>query len=337
MRWYHCSRLGVPRHAAGDALKKKRKKGSFGRTSRRGGHAKPGAGDELLVAKRDTTAAVETAQAAAIGAAQEGADARDQAVAAAAVRAAARDAVRANDAVAQRKRKAGATPSPQPPKKSRRSTDPPQAVAPAAAAPAAAQPPPGPAANPTRPRGRPSKAPANAKKKEERRQRNRRYVIKKLATKANASAAEEPAAATPTATPFSLTKGGKKRPSDTAERMAKMRATKPCVDRILRAGSTAKEQGAALQAVVDHLRLAGVLRHTDLKPSGLVAFPSPPTTPDSHFFLSTTLACNLRKFLRVSPRTTTGSLHLPSGTRDCHGCDLGPVRALSRFLTFSSV
>ena len=51
----------------------------------------------------------------------------------------------------------------------------------------------------------------------------------------------------------------------------------------------------------------------------------------------TTLACNLRKFLRVSPRTTTGSSHLPSGTRDCHGCDLGPVRALSRFLTFSSV
>ena len=254
------------RHS-GAAPKPKKRKASLGRTGKRGGNAKPKAKDKLLVAKRDTTAAVETAQAAAIGAAQEGADARDQAVAAAAVRAAARDAVRANDAVAQRKRKAGATPSPQPPKKSRRSADPPQAAAPAAAAPAAAQPPPGPAANPTRPRGRPSKAPANAKKKEERRQRNRRYVIKKLATKANASAAEEPAAATPTATPFSLTKGGKKRPSDTAERMAKMRATKPCVDRILRAGSTAKEQGAALQAVIDHPSMAAAREQTTAKSS----------------------------------------------------------------------
>ena len=219
------------------------------------------------MADRDASTAVEKAQAAAIGAAQDGASAREKAEAAAAVRAAARDAVRAKEAVAQRKRLAGATPSPQPQKKSRRSADPPQAAAPAAAAPAAAQPPPGPAANPTRPRGRPSKAPANAKKQEERRQRNRRYVVKKLATAANASDADEPAAATPTATPFSLTKGGKKRPSDTAERMAKMRATKPCVDRILRAGSTAKEQGAALQAVIDHPSMAAARELTTARSS----------------------------------------------------------------------
>ena len=47
----------------------------------------------------------------------------------------------------------------------------------------------------------------------------------------------------------------------------------------------------------------------------------------------TTLACNLRKFLRASPRTTTGSLHLPHGTRDWPRCGLGPVGAPERFLS----
>ena len=68
--------MDVPRHATGAALKPKKRKASLGRHGKRGGYAKPKAKDKLHVADRDTTAAVETAQAAAIGAAEEGADAR---------------------------------------------------------------------------------------------------------------------------------------------------------------------------------------------------------------------------------------------------------------------
>ena len=158
--------------------KKKKRPTTLGRHGKQGATKKAGTTNKLHSQQRDATAAVGAAQAAAIDAAEKGADARDQAVAAGAVRAAVRDAVRAKAAVVQRKRSAGAVPPSQPRKKSRPSADPPQATAPAAAAPAAAQPPPGPTPTHTTrvKRGRPSKAPASARTKEQTKLRNRRHL-----------------------------------------------------------------------------------------------------------------------------------------------------------------